>query len=57
MWEIIKVLRQIPLEYYTFAAKLLGALIGTEPRDVKARRAQAVASKELAEALIKKALK
>jgi hypothetical protein len=57
MWELIKLLYKIPPEAYTFAARLLEVLVGNESREIKARRAQAVASKEIAEAAIKRALK
>lgn len=57
MWKLVRLLYSLPPETYVFVGNILTALLGNDPRDVKARRVQAEVSKELAEALIKRALK
>jgi hypothetical protein len=57
MWELIKLAMRVPPEIRSLAIDLLVTLIGSEPNDIKARRAAAVASRAASEFAIRKALK
>ena len=57
MWKLIELAMRVPPEVRALAIDLLVTLVGSEPPDVKARRAAAVASRAASEYAIKRALR